>query len=131
MFKQSFRDSLELQSSLSPLIASQVQLALFHLLKSFSLQLPIVDIPSIDYIKLSEYSTNPPLTQGNNKTPRCLQSAIFVDYKKNGILGLLLFSKYNFALKKVSRVSEIVVDQVIEVWVKLMLLLKFRSHLCS
>ena len=48
IFKQSVRDSLELQSSLSPLIASQVQLALFHLLKSCSLQLPVVDIPSID-----------------------------------------------------------------------------------
>ena len=47
------RDSLELQSSLSPLIASQVQLALFHLLNWCSLQLPIVDIPSIDYLALS------------------------------------------------------------------------------
>ena len=53
IFKQSARDSLEVQSSLSPWIASQVQLALFHLLKSCSLQLPIVEIPSIDYLAWS------------------------------------------------------------------------------
>ena len=89
IFTQSVRDSLELQSSLSPLIASQVQLALFHLL----------NIPSIDYLKLSVFY----LSIINTRKQQNAYNLRFHGPQKrkiNGILRLFLLTKYHSALKK-------------------------------